>query len=48
MLCYHKEAFAVGFLGAFFIFAIVTLFEELLKNIFEKYLPRVATNLFKR
>jgi len=36
MLCYHKEAFALGFLGAFFIFAIITLFEDALKSTFER------------
>jgi len=36
MLCYHKEAFALGFLSAFFIFAIITLFEDALKNVVEK------------
>ncbi len=35
-LCYHKEAFAVGFLSAFFIFAIVTLFEEPLVRMFKR------------
>jgi len=36
MLCYHKEAFTLGFLSAFFIFAMLTLFEEPLKSIFER------------
>lgn len=40
-LCYHEEYFALGFLSAFFIFAIVTLFEEPLKGIIE----RIQNNL---
>lgn len=36
MLCYHEEYFALGFLSAFFIFAIAILFEEPLKSIFER------------
>jgi len=35
-LCYHKEAFVVGVLSAFFIFAIVTLFEDALKDVIRK------------
>ena len=41
VLCYHEEYFALGFLSAFLIFAIMTLFEEPLKSIFE----RIQNNL---
>ena len=33
-ICYHEEYFALGFLSAFFVFAIVTLFEDCIKDIF--------------
>lgn len=35
-ICYHKEAFALGFLSAFFIFAIVTLFEDVIGKWWER------------
>ena len=35
-LCYHEEAFTLGFLSAFFVFAIITIFEDALKSIFER------------
>ena len=35
-LCYHEEYFALGFLSAFFIFAIVTLFEDFIGEWFGK------------
>lgn len=39
-LCYHEEYFALGFLSAFFIFAIMTLFEEGIKDIIKKLTKR--------
>jgi len=36
MLCYHKEAFALGFLSAFFIFAVITLFEDAIVKWWER------------
>jgi hypothetical protein len=42
MLCYHKEYFALGFLSAFFIFAIVTLFEDVIK----RWIERIKKELF--
>ena len=35
-LCYHEEYFALGFLSAFFIFAIMTLFEDWIKDVIRK------------
>ena len=39
-LCYYKETFTLGFASAFFIFAIVTLFEEPIKDIIKKLTKR--------
>jgi len=36
MLCYHEEYFALGFLSALFIFVIITLFEDAVKEFFVK------------
>ncbi len=41
MLCYHEEYFTLGFLSAFFIIAIITLFEEPLVRM----LKRIQNNL---
>ena len=37
MLCYHEEYFALGFLSALFIFAVVTLFEDVIHRWFEEF-----------
>lgn len=37
MLCYHEEYFALGFLSALFIFAIVTLFEDVIEKWAEEF-----------
>lgn len=34
-LCYYKETFTLGFLSAFFVFAMVTLFEDVIGKWFE-------------
>ena len=30
--CYHKEIFGAGIIVAYFTFAIITMFEEVIKN----------------
>jgi len=35
-LCYHEEYFALGLISAFFIFAIITLFEDVIGKWWEK------------
>ncbi len=37
MLCHHKEAFALGFLSAFFILAVITLFEDVIEKWTEEF-----------
>jgi len=32
MLCYHKEAFTLGIVGALFIVAIITIFEDVIRE----------------
>ena len=36
-LCYHKEVFALGLISALFIFAILTLFEDVIGKWFEEF-----------
>jgi len=36
LLCYHKEYFALGLVGALFIFAIIILFEDVIREWFRK------------
>lgn len=36
-LCYHEEYFALGFLGALFVFAMMVLFEGVLGKFFEEF-----------
>ncbi len=35
-LCFYKETFTLGFVSAFFVFAIGIIFEDALKRILEK------------
>ena len=39
-LCYYKETFTLGFVSAFFVFAVVTIFEDFITDIIEKLTKR--------
>ena len=41
MLCYHKEYFTLGFLGAFFIFVVVSLFEDVIGKGIKRMLKKI-------
>ena len=36
MLCYYKETFTLGFVSAFFVFAVITIFEDYFRTFLEE------------
>lgn len=37
MLCYYKETFTLGFVSAFFVFVMMTIFEDVIYKWFEEF-----------